>query len=543
MKKSLITKAMSIILSVGLVACMFPTVSASAKYDIHTAAYGSETAKAAPVATLAAYEPSMATIPAETTVPAVTTALAGTTTEYVTTTTAQTQLTEVHTGTSAITTAQTVLRTTRTRITDEFMITCTVSDFLDGAYIGFERSLKNVYMIIIEYPEIVDQYGYEAGLRFDVEYDGEQYQVIYPLNILSYNSKEGSYSTVCVVNDFSYATVRYGDTETTVSALDVVDSMLCDKLYDALIECNGAVLDIKEKAPSNSETTAVPSDKYYVHVGESVTVPVYYDELPAIVESVTRDDDGSVFDITKTERMNELINIHILGISEGESLIRITCIDRSVLTIPVKVLPAETTAPNSPDSTATAVSDVPVSQSTTASSNSTTCESTTVSFYAEYPIIMVNRNYTLEGEYVIPADDETDTEINVEVSKEGVVEVVSAETVNEDGMYKYTVKLHGIGEGATEVVVSVYDHKFYFLVTVENENGQGIYDLNRDGKVDLADATYVLDIYTMKAAKLKVTGYTRESLARADVDGDGSVTLSDATAVLTYYAENAANLK
>lgn len=446
MKKSLITKAMSIFLSVGLVSCILPTVSASADHEIHTAGYGSETVQEALAVTSEAYEPSTTTVPAETTVPIMTTAPIDTTTEYVTATIAETQLTEAATGTTAAETEQTFIRTTRTKLPDEDEITCGINSFVDGAYVGFDRSLKNVYMIEIEYPEVMDKYKYEAGLRFDVELDGEQYQIIYPLSILSYNSKEGSYSAVYIANDFSYAAVRYGDTETTVSALDVVDSALCDKFYDALTECDGAVLEITETAPYYSGTTC------------------------------TADSSGTT----------------------------------------------HTTAV--PDST-------------------TTVGSTTMSFYAEYPIIMINRNYTLEGEYVIPADAEPNTEINVEVSKEGVLEVVSAETVKEAGIYKYTAELHGIGEGATEVVVSVYDHKFYFLVTVENENGQGIYDLNRDGKVDLADATYVLDIYTMKAAKLKVTGYTRESLARADVDGDGSVTLSDATAVLTYYAENAANLK
>lgn len=552
MKKNLFTKALSLLLGTGLVSGMLPVAAASAEEVIRTTV--SEPAPIAETAatTSEAYIPTTTTAPAQTTAPAVTTAPVGTTAPVMTTTAVETNFTGTYTGTTVVTAAQTVLRTTRTRLPDEGIVNCGVNAFMDGAYIGFGQTLENVYMVNIEYPEEIASSAYEAGMRFNLEYDGQLYQVVYPLSIISYNSKEGSYSSVCIVNDFSYAAVRYGDIETTVSALDTVDFQLCDKLYEAMTACDGAELEVVPRTPSysgttvstttsgTSQTTTAPYDGNYVYVGGSVTIPVYYEELPADIESVTRDNDGTIIEITETERMSELINIHILGVSEGESLIIITCTDGSVVNIPVAVFPAETTTSSASGSTTTASTLPNDSNTTSAPVHSTTYSFTTTPEFIAYPKVGIDKEIIIEGEYYVPVGNDSEPAVEVEIMQDGMLEVVSAEALQENGTGKYIVKLLGTSAGTSEVRVTVCDQKFLYLVTVIVEtDGFLYYDVNADGVVDISDATLVLSIYSMKAAGLAMDEYPDWQILRADANDDGVINLQDATDILSYYAENA----
>lgn len=67
-------------------------------------------------------------------------------------------------------------------------------------------------------------------------------------------------------------------------------------------------------------------------------------------------------------------------------------------------------------------------------------------------------------------------------------------------------------------------------------------DIDEDGKVQVSDATLVLDVYSRNAAGLDISKYTDNQKKAADVNKDGKIDISDATAILTYYAQNAAGL-
>ncbi len=64
-------------------------------------------------------------------------------------------------------------------------------------------------------------------------------------------------------------------------------------------------------------------------------------------------------------------------------------------------------------------------------------------------------------------------------------------------------------------------------------------DADRNGEVNIADATAVLTYYACKSAGLEPS-LTAEA---ADTDGDGKVGINDATAILTYYAMSASGLE
>ena len=67
-------------------------------------------------------------------------------------------------------------------------------------------------------------------------------------------------------------------------------------------------------------------------------------------------------------------------------------------------------------------------------------------------------------------------------------------------------------------------------------------DVNKDGLVDIADATITLTMYASSAAGLDMSNYTEKQLKTADVDEDGSISINDATYILTYYANIAAGI-
>ena len=64
-------------------------------------------------------------------------------------------------------------------------------------------------------------------------------------------------------------------------------------------------------------------------------------------------------------------------------------------------------------------------------------------------------------------------------------------------------------------------------------------DADRNGEVNIADATAVLTYYASKSAGLD----TVLSSEDADTDGNGEVGINDATAILTYYAMSASGLE
>lgn len=63
-------------------------------------------------------------------------------------------------------------------------------------------------------------------------------------------------------------------------------------------------------------------------------------------------------------------------------------------------------------------------------------------------------------------------------------------------------------------------------------------DVNKDGKVDLSDATTVLSAY----AEVSAFGTNTQGV-NADADGNGKIDIADATVILTYYAEQASSMQ
>lgn len=71
--------------------------------------------------------------------------------------------------------------------------------------------------------------------------------------------------------------------------------------------------------------------------------------------------------------------------------------------------------------------------------------------------------------------------------------------------------------------------------------------MDRDGDVDISDATEVLTYYAQYGASLNpIFGKSQEEheeiFPYADVDADGIITIADATLILTYYARTGASL-
>ena len=59
-------------------------------------------------------------------------------------------------------------------------------------------------------------------------------------------------------------------------------------------------------------------------------------------------------------------------------------------------------------------------------------------------------------------------------------------------------------------------------------------DINRDGKIDSSDASYILSAYSSRA-----TGGSEmlaETIALGDTDGNGKLDSKDATAILSFYS-------
>lgn len=67
-------------------------------------------------------------------------------------------------------------------------------------------------------------------------------------------------------------------------------------------------------------------------------------------------------------------------------------------------------------------------------------------------------------------------------------------------------------------------------------------DVNQDGKIDISDATDVLNIYSRNAAGLTINGYKDVQLKAADVNENGNIDIQDASSILSYYSQYAAGL-
>ena len=78
-------------------------------------------------------------------------------------------------------------------------------------------------------------------------------------------------------------------------------------------------------------------------------------------------------------------------------------------------------------------------------------------------------------------------------------------------------------------------------VTAVTSPARRVGDVNRDGKVTAADATMVLQHYTLLSSGNAVVNHP--DIYLGDVDRDGKITVSDATAILQYYCtESAGNV-
>ena len=101
-----------------------------------------------------------------------------------------------------------------------------------------------------------------------------------------------------------------------------------------------------------------------------------------------------------------------------------------------------------------------------------------------------------------------------------------------------------------EYTIEEYNDKAYWLKIVvgrpaeeEAENVPVSGDVTGDHRVDIADATEILQMYAKSAVSAEsLIPIQQAANTNADVNSDGVVDISDAAAVLTYYAHYAAGL-
>lgn len=98
--------------------------------------------------------------------------------------------------------------------------------------------------------------------------------------------------------------------------------------------------------------------------------------------------------------------------------------------------------------------------------------------------------------------------------------------------------ISGYAGTAAETYAKENGFKFINLGAVSYTKG----DVNRDGNIDISDATETLNIYAKSIAGLDVSEYIDAQLKAADINGNGSVELQDASAILSYYAHSIAGL-
>lgn len=109
----------------------------------------------------------------------------------------------------------------------------------------------------------------------------------------------------------------------------------------------------------------------------------------------------------------------------------------------------------------------------------------------------------------------------------------------------YNVKISGFtisgyAGTAAETYAKENGFKFINLGAAPNTYTKG--DVNQDGKIDISDATDVLNIYSRNAAGLTINGYKDVQLKAADVNENGNIDIQDASSILSYYSQYAAGL-
>lgn len=117
----------------------------------------------------------------------------------------------------------------------------------------------------------------------------------------------------------------------------------------------------------------------------------------------------------------------------------------------------------------------------------------------------------------------------------------TAKDVGDDTDYNAKISgftISGYAGTAAETYAKENGFKFINLGAVSYTKG----DVNRDGNIDISDATETLNIYAKSIAGLDVSEYIDAQLKSADINGNGSVELQDASAILSYYAHSIAGL-
>ncbi len=421
----------------------------------------------------------------------------------------------------AETTVATTLRTTETMAPDETRLTVEIDALENWEEVEFGQSLENVYSVMFEFDNVSLSDEDRVYLRFDVDNGVDYYQVLYPMSIFSYSSTDKWWSEVQLANSFSCAIVRLPEGGWgTVSWLDVDASDVSDMLFDAVKTSDKAVFEIVqsefEDSPVFTGTTADTADtvttytttaftaastpydpsstalyEYEIPVGQSVTVPVYFEDLNSTVETVTVDGGNTIIEITKTENLGNLINLHISTLSVGEDTIRLYLDDGSEFTVSITVKEVITTS---------ATTATTVSTSNTPDSGNTTLPTT---YYST----------------TFPTTSHSTTTAPPHTTMTTTSTTVPTGTITPAG----TTATTG--------------------TTAQPETGRHNADTNGDGDIDLDDAVRVLTVYSCSAVGLTPEGMTEEQAAYADADGNGTVTLDDAVKILTYYSMKAAGLQ
>lgn len=425
-----------------------------------------------------------------------------------TTTTTTTAFTGTMTTAPAYTTGETTLRTTETMAPDETELHIDIGVLEDGLQIEFGQSLENVYRVMMDISNVALNEGERAYLRFDVDAGTESRQVLYPLSTYCYSSMDKWWTELFPANGFSYAFVRHPSNDVTalepVSVLDVIASDFCDTLLAAVKASETAVVEIIREDVTTAppaigttssttytttsdllgfttdtiETTVTDPYNFTMETGASVTVPVFYEDLSGTVETVTVDSGGTIIDVTKSEDLDTLINLHVLAIAPGEDVIRLRLDDGSEFIVRITVTEAQTTS---------------VTTATTASVTNTS-DGTVTTLPTTY------------GSTTTPPHTTMTTSYRTTTAP------------------PYTIMTTTTTTGTSDF----------------SEETCG--DIDGSASIDLSDASAVLSVYAQNAAGLTLDGYTDAQLAAADVNGDGISDLGDASCILSYYAKNAAGL-
>lgn len=327
-------------------------------------------------------------------------------------------------------------------------------------------------------------------------------------NVISIAADSGG--EIVVLEEYTEYEDRIEFTVNPIAAGNDILRFVCDdgSEYELKIEVFAPPVTTTATTVTTSSTTETNVYDYTIPAGQSVTIPVYYEDVYSTVETVTVDGGDSVLKITQLEYLTGLgnieslvFNIHVLTIAPGEDIIRLSLDNGNEFTIKVIVTEALTTS---------ATTATTVSTSNTSDTGNTTLPTT---YYSTTFPTTTHRTTTTPPHTTVTTTTTSTVPTGTNTGAGG----------EETGTTVGTIATTG--------------------TTVEPDTGRHNADANNDGSIDLDDAVAVLMVYANNAAGLTSEDITEKQTAYADADGDGKVTLDDAVKILTYYSMKAAGLQ